>query len=232
MTKKGAKDLPPDPEPPAPKPFPESYAKYLSALVDATGLGWEKFGEGADLSYETIYRTVGLKPGASVSGAKKVRRALLEFGFEVEPVPVDVDEWIPPHERKPVGPRLDGPQEIFRRNLVRFREEAGYGDLHEGARVTGIPFETLRAYELGEREVSGSHLLELAKVYGRDALHFEMESPPSTKNAPRRAEFRIIAPLEELSPENRARVESLQRETAELNRALNVELNAKKPKRL
>lgn len=204
------------------KPKPTStklapaYSRYLQSLIEKHGIQRSELEKPSGLGQQTVWRIFTGQPEASVGGAIKIRRALIERGIDVEPVPADVENWRPKGAERSTS-RLEGPAEIFRRNLVMFREQAGYPDLHEGARATGIPFEVLRAYELGDQEVSARHLLELARVYERNATDFELADPPAGKRPTPAIYFRVVGSLDEMSPENRQRMAELERQATELN---------------
>lgn len=114
----------------------------------------------------------------------------------------------------------DSAEEIIRKNLIAAREQAGYDQL-SAADATGVPFETLRAYERGEREVTNAHLRDIAPVYGRKpGDFFEIEMPPINVDGARRVFFRGNPDdLRALSKEDLARAAALSEELSEKIRA-------------
>ena len=201
---------------------PAAYGRYLERLARTVGLDKHGLAELTGLDDQTVYRNFAGRPQRSMLSMNKMRNALLKKGLDVDPVPTEDENWVEPEQRpaRRGTSALSDMDEIFRHNLVAFGEEAGYLDLHERARATGIPLETLRAYELGKAQVSGPHLLELARVYGRDATHFEMADPPKrTTKPPPAVHARVVGSLDDMLPENRNRVLAAQRELAAINAA-------------
>ena len=79
--------------------------------------------------------------------------------------------------KAPADPR----DEIVRRNLIRFREEAGLSQAQSGD-LSGVPVDAIRRYETGiTQTVPGTALMELAKVYGHAVDDFFMLEPPKGK---------------------------------------------------
>jgi transcriptional regulator with XRE-family HTH domain len=76
-----------------------------------------------------------------------------------------------------VAKTRDPMNEIVRRNLKRFREEAGL-TTEKVAAFTGISIDSLRRYESGGSGVSYDVLAKLADVYGHSLDDFRMENPP------------------------------------------------------
>lgn len=71
--------------------------------------------------------------------------------------------------------------EIVRRNLQRFREEAGMTQA-QAAEFSGIAIDNLRRYESGRTaKVPGTVLAELGSIYGHSADDFSKENPPPSK---------------------------------------------------
>jgi transcriptional regulator with XRE-family HTH domain len=196
--------------------YPVTYSAYLARKAEEAGLDTHALEAATGLSYQTVYRALSGQPQRAAKSAIAIRDVLLQRGVDVLPVPVGYDSWTEPKLRPAQVAVAEG-EEVLRRNLVRFREQAGYPDLHEGARATGISFEMLRAYEVGEREISGSHLLELARVYERNPSEFELANPPPGKKPAPAIYFRVVGDMDEMSRENRDRVVELQKELAELN---------------
>ena len=202
-----------------PPRFPAAYGAWLEKQAQSIGLDRNQIAKLADLDYQTVYRNFTGKPQRSVLAANKIRRVLLERGLEIPPVPGGEEEWSPP-EIGAVGHHGTanvGIADPLRRNLVNFREQANLL-LHEAAEATGIPLEKLRAYENGDQLVSGPHLLELARVYGRPAEQFDMPEPPPPdgKRAPA-IYFRVVGSLDDMSPEDRDRLIELRRELEAIN---------------
>ncbi len=77
----------------------------------------------------------------------------------------------------------DTPEEIIRKNLIAFREEA---DLSQGALadLAGIPVTNYGRYERGENSTPATILKALADVLGRSTDDFHMENPPALRNDP------------------------------------------------
>jgi transcriptional regulator with XRE-family HTH domain len=201
--------------------FPPAYGAYLERVAKAAGIDRDDLVAWTGLDKNTIYRNLAGRPERSMLAANKIRAALLGRGLTVDPVPNESEGWTDPGERAPQTrvPQLSQEAEIFRRNLVAFREERGL-DLHDAAQAAGIPLETLRAYELGNASVSGLHLLELARVYDRGPDHFDMKEPPQrARRAPPTIHARIVGNADDMTPEHRARFMELQRELAEINAA-------------
>lgn len=201
---------------------PAAYGAYLERLAKSIGL--DKHGVAALTgdNANTVYRNFSGRPERSMLSMNKIREALIAKNLPVDPVPTENDNWIDPAERPAERrpSRLTDKEEIFRHNLVQFGEDAGYLDLHERAKATGIPLEILRSYELGNAQVSGSHLLELARVYGRDPNHFELaEPPPRDRKPPPAVHARVVGSIDDMAPENRARFLELQREMERINAA-------------
>jgi transcriptional regulator with XRE-family HTH domain len=75
----------------------------------------------------------------------------------------------------------DPRDELVRRNMVRFREEADLSQAQVGD-LTGIPVDAIRRYEGGTTAtVPGTVLSELAKLYGRSMDDFFATNPPKGK---------------------------------------------------
>lgn len=66
---------------------------------------------------------------------------------------------------------------LVQRNLVRFREEAGY-TIEVAAVLAKVPIDSLRGYEQGRSSVKADRLKLLADVYGHSSDDFFLESPP------------------------------------------------------
>lgn len=76
----------------------------------------------------------------------------------------------------------DSDREITRKNLVRFRDEVGLGQL-EASVHAHIPLDELESYEAGARDVPRSVLAALATVYQRRIGDF-IEVDPRPREAP------------------------------------------------
>lgn len=199
---------------------PAAYGQYLERLAKSLGLDKHKVAALTGDNANTVYRNFSGRPERSMLSMNKIREALIAKGLTVDPVPTENDNWIDPADRPAdrSPSRLTDKEEIFRHNLVQFGEDAGYLDLHERAKATGIPLETLRAYELGNAQVSGRDLLELARVYGRDPNHFELANPPPRDRKPPPAvHARVVGSIDDMAPENRTRVLELLREMEQMN---------------
>jgi transcriptional regulator with XRE-family HTH domain len=202
--------------------FPVEYGKYLEQRAKAAGLDRHALVRLTGLDYNTIYRNFAGKPQRSILSANKIRDVIVARGVAVDPVPSETDDWQPGKGRGNATqpPPIDDP---LRRNLVNFREEVGL-DLHEAAKETGIPLELLRAYELGEQAVSGLHLIELAKTYGRPAEHFDQPNPPPRASPPRpRVKAMAFGDISKMPPEIQARVRDLERQAIALTQMLQDE---------
>lgn len=80
-----------------------------------------------------------------------------------------------------MGKPLDPRDEIVRRNLIRFREEADLSQAQAGD-LSGVPVDAIRRYETGTTAtVPGTVLSELAKLYGHSVDDFFMTNPPKAK---------------------------------------------------
>lgn len=114
----------------------------------------------------------------------------------------------------------DSAEEVIRKNLIRAREQAGFDQL-SAADATGIPFDTLRAYEAGELEVPNAALRTIAPVYFRKpGDFFEVEMPAVDVEGGRRVFFRgRPEDIRALSQEDLARVAALEKELDDKIRA-------------
>jgi transcriptional regulator with XRE-family HTH domain len=75
----------------------------------------------------------------------------------------------------------DPRDELVRRNMARFREEADLSQAQAGD-LSGIPVDAIRRYETGvTATVPGTALSELARIYGRSVDDFFMTNPPKAK---------------------------------------------------
>ena len=75
----------------------------------------------------------------------------------------------------------DPRDELVRRNMVRFREEADLSQAELGD-LSGVPVDAIRRYETGVTQtVPGTVLSELARVYGRSMDDFFATNPPKVK---------------------------------------------------
>jgi transcriptional regulator with XRE-family HTH domain len=76
---------------------------------------------------------------------------------------------------------IDPRDEIVRRNLVKFREDADLSQAQAGD-LSGVPVDAIRRYETGTTAtVPGTVLSELAKLYGHSVDDFFMTNPPKPK---------------------------------------------------
>lgn len=76
---------------------------------------------------------------------------------------------------------LDPMDEIVRTNLTKFRDECDLSQA-DAAELSGVPIDNLRRYESGStRNVPGTVLAALAKVYGHTVDDFFSENPPPAK---------------------------------------------------
>lgn len=196
-----------------PPRFPPAYGTYLEKIAESVGIDRQKLVMLTGLDYNTIYRNFTGKPQRSMLAANKIRKVLIDKGAVVDPVPSEDDGWEPGKAKAPVVD--DDP---MRRNLVNFREEAGLG-LHEAAAATGVPLETLKAYELGTVIVPSLHLIRLAEAYGRPAEHFAREDPPARDRKPPPRVGIHAFEVDSMTPEHRARVLEIQRELERINDA-------------
>lgn len=221
--------------PAGPKP-PVWYGEVLQKARESLGLTREQLAERSDVDAVTILRNETGMPARSVKGSTRVRNALVSLGRQVPPVPSDEDA---PPPTAPTAPRIavDSEAETIRRNLVAARDTLGY-DLHDVNSITGIPFDTLRAYELGELAISGLHLKALAKLYGYKMDDITEEKMPPPDPAARQVIHMRTDPgaLEILSGDERDRLERLKQEIAALNasarkRLADASAADKRPKR-
>lgn len=161
--------------PSAPK-VPKAYGKMLVDRAKAElGLDRSEVADFAGISDVTAWRIETGHVDGSVKAANAMREVLLRNGLDVPPVPVGATEWEPP---RPAVAVLKNPdEERIRQNLVRFREAIGI-DQFAAAHLTGIAYETLVAYELGEQVPPSSTLVKIAERYGcRPGDFFEAELP-------------------------------------------------------
>lgn len=70
----------------------------------------------------------------------------------------------------------DPTDETIRKNLVRFRKEAGLSQA-EVADLSGVPMNNLSRYERGENGIPSSILPQLARVFGREPGDFFRADP-------------------------------------------------------
>ncbi len=75
----------------------------------------------------------------------------------------------------------DPNDEIFRRNLVGFRDDANLSQA-DAAELSGVAIDNLRRYESGKTaKVPSDVLSKLAKVYGHTVEDFYLPNPPKAK---------------------------------------------------
>lgn len=84
--------------------------------------------------------------------------------------------------KTPKPPKAPDPRdEIVRRNLAKFRDEAELSQAEAGD-LSGVPVDAIRRYETGVTQtVPGTVLSELAKIYGHSMDDFFMTHPPKAK---------------------------------------------------
>lgn len=76
---------------------------------------------------------------------------------------------------------VDPRDELVRRNLVKFREEASLSQAELGD-LSGIPVDAIRRYEGGvTATVPGKALSDFARIFGRSVDDFFMTNPPKAK---------------------------------------------------
>lgn len=121
-----------------------------------------------------------------------------------------------------VAKARDPDEEIIRRNLVKFREEAGYSQA-QISDMAQIPVANYARYERGENSVPATALRSLAAAYGRSTDDFHEPNPGAPKQEP---------PTFSLRARPGAEVDQAiyERLLAEVDRA-NRELRGKKGKR-
>lgn len=127
---------------------------------------------------------------------------------------------------------LDPESETIRRNLVNARDRLGL-DIHDVNSLSGIPLETLRAYELGAEQPSGIHLKQLAAVYRVTMNDLTEARLPPPDPAARQVIHMRTEPgaLDLLTAEERGHLEKLRREIAAMNEAARKRQLAKGRKR-
>lgn len=159
----------------APKP-PKGYGKLLQQHREALGLSRPEFAAKSGIDAVKIPRNETGMDERSVKGSNEIRDALVKLGREVPPVPVGDDAtWEVP---APATRRLEGVEENVRRNLVATREQLGL-DQFAAAHATGISYEDIRAFELGEQSPSTGVLARFAKAYGCQPGAFLDEKTPT-----------------------------------------------------
>lgn len=202
---------------------PRGYGAMLMRRAATIGLARADVARLLDMSDQTVWRVETDQPQASVLAANKIRGLLVQRGLDIPPMPVGVEVWEEPGAPTAAaiaGAHLDDESETIRRNLVEARERLGY-DLHDVNSLTGIPLETLRAYELGREQPSGIHLKQLASCY-RVTMNdlTEPAMPPPDPSARKVIHMRTEpGALEMLTAEERERLERLRQEIAALNEA-------------
>jgi len=193
---------------PAPK-VPAAYGRLLVELAARYGMDRDQFAEAAGFAPITAWRLA--KGEGSVKAAKDARALLISRGATVPPVPVDDDDWTPPADDARAPRPGDSTEETIRKNLIRFREEAGYDQLG-AADASGVPFETLRGYEGGELEIPNGALKLLASAYGRrPGDFFELSPAPPDLDAIPLINYRVRPGLQ-ISDEDRTRLRELEHE--------------------
>lgn len=189
---------------------PAAYGQLLLDIAASKGLQEEQLAEVADLSSVTIWR---LKSGkGSARSAANVRAILIGRGASVPPIPLGDLDWQPSPEQAPRPQHTPTPtgsddEATIRRNLVRFREQAGY-DQFAAATAAGLTYETLNAYETGTAEIPGAVLRQLATPYGRRPGHFFEADPPAPDLSEVPAVRVVVRPGVQLSVEDRAQLDA------------------------
>lgn len=74
-------------------------------------------------------------------------------------------------------PPLDPGEDLLRKNLKTFREQAGYSRA-QLSELSGVPEKNIIRYEGGETGIPAAALMQLAIPLGRDPGHFYMTEPP------------------------------------------------------
>lgn len=119
---------------------------------------------------------------------------------------------------------IDPRDEIVRRNLVKFRDEAKLSQAQAGD-LSGVPVDAIRRYETGTTAtVPGTVLSELAKLYGHSVDDFFMTNPPKAKLEEVPLLFLRARPGVEIDMD-------LYNEIQELIDKANVEMRGKKTKK-
>lgn len=119
----------------------------------------------------------------------------------------------------------DPRDEIVRRNLVKFREDAKLSQAQAGD-LSGVPVDAIRRYETGvTATVPGTVLSELAKLYGQTVDAFFMPDPPKAKLEEAPAIFMRTRPGVEIDQDT---YDQIRRIIDEANEKLR---SKKKPKR-
>jgi transcriptional regulator with XRE-family HTH domain len=120
----------------------------------------------------------------------------------------------------------DKTDEIIRRNLIRFRGEAGL-TLEEASQAAGISLDYLAKIEKGKRSVPGAAILKrLGEAYGHVVDHFFLEEPPPPDRALMPA-FAMKVLAKDADPKL---VDKVSQFLAEVNREHLEQLRAKKRK--
>ena len=81
-----------------------------------------------------------------------------------------------------MGKTRDPQEEVIRRNLARFRDEAELSQA-QAADLSGVPLDNLRRYEKGDSGVPATVLKLLADVYGHRVDDFYAVEPPKGDRA-------------------------------------------------
>lgn len=161
--------------------IPASYGRMLIEQGKRIGMSRKELAEAAGMNDLTAWRVEVGHKDSSVKAAHKLRSVLVDKGLTIPPVPVGEDgeevDWFeeaerfgPPHEK-------DTTETVIRKNLIGFREEAGYDQIG-AADAAGIAYDKLRQYEYGEAEPSNAELKTLAGVYGHKPGDFFEVNPP------------------------------------------------------
>lgn len=159
-----------------PAPCPPWWIELANKTIDTRGIKQSAIAEAEDVSpfkisrclaghnvtYETVEAISRFLDIPSPFKIADTEAMALESVVSTTPLPTDTDD------------------QVIRKNLTRFREAAGL-DLLGAADASGIPYETLRAYELGDITIPNTALKPLGAIYGhRAGDFFDVEPPPST----------------------------------------------------
>lgn len=208
-------------KPAAPK-VPKAWGEILKSESARLGISRDELAKLANVGTNTVWRVETGHQDSSVKAAAGLRAVLLERGAVIPPVPVGVEDWTPDAVAAPANTTPsagDSDEEIIRKNLIRFREQAEH-DQFSAASAAGIPYEDLRRYELGEVEPPNSALRKLSTVYGREpGDFFKVAPPPLDPNTVPELWWRGRPEVvKTISEEDKRRIDELMREIAEKSR--------------
>ena len=121
---------------------------------------------------------------------------------------------------KPTDPR----DELVRRNMIKFREDAGLSQAQAGD-LSGIAVDAIRRYETGiTATVPGTALSELARLYGHAMDDFFATHPPKAKLDEAPAIFLRTRPGAEIDHDTFRKIQELVEDA-------NAKMRTKKSKR-